>query len=232
MKKNVLKIGAMLIAFVIGFILTQKLLGTEKSDLPPNEIATSKSSTGDLEKILKNGDVIFQTSLSTQSKAIQEATTSKFSHVGVVLNEEGHWWVYEAVQPFRKTAVREWIERGEESKYAIKRLKDSTLLTTKNIEQMLSISEAYLGSTYDPFFEWSDERIYCSEFVWKLYDRAANIELSTLTELSSFNLEGTLVKNKLKERFADNVPLNEKVVSPAALYNSLEMKLVFSSYKE
>ena len=38
----------------------------------------------------QNGDVIFQTSGSSQSKEIQLATNSKFSHVGIVYVDANH----------------------------------------------------------------------------------------------------------------------------------------------
>ena len=30
---------------------------------------------------------------------------------------------------------------------------------------------------YDLYFEWSDDKIYCSELVWKIYKNGADIEL-------------------------------------------------------
>ena len=48
---------------------------------------------------LKVGDIIFQSSNSGQSRAIQLATHSKYSHVGLIFNENDQWMVYEAVQP-------------------------------------------------------------------------------------------------------------------------------------
>ena len=37
----------------------------------------------------QNGDIIFQTSQSAQSKAIQLATNSRYSHVGIILEIDG-----------------------------------------------------------------------------------------------------------------------------------------------
>ncbi|WKK60412.1 YiiX/YebB-like N1pC/P60 family cysteine hydrolase [Sphingobacterium sp. BN32] len=62
---------------------------------------------------MKNGDLIFQTSLSGQSKAIQLTTNSKYSHCGIIFSDEGHFYVFEAVQPIKSTALEEWIALGE-----------------------------------------------------------------------------------------------------------------------
>src|SRR5690606_5876902 len=40
-------------------------------------------------KIIQNGDIIFQTSKSSQSQAIQLATKSKYSHMGIIYESEG-----------------------------------------------------------------------------------------------------------------------------------------------
>jgi uncharacterized protein YcfL len=47
--------------------------------------------------ILKDGDIIFQTSQSAQSKAIQAATHSKYSHCGIIYKEGSNYFVFEAV---------------------------------------------------------------------------------------------------------------------------------------
>src|SRR5690606_36350158 len=76
----------------------------------------------------ENGDIIFQTSLSSQSKAIQSATKSKYSHCGILFDEAG-WKVYETTSPnVTMTPLEDWIARGENGKFVIKRLKKSNLI--------------------------------------------------------------------------------------------------------
>src|ERR1700691_4288287 len=69
----------------------------------------------------RNGDIIFQTSKSRQSRAIQLATHSKYSHMGVLFQEGTGWSVYEAVGPVQNTPIDQWIARGEGEHYAVKR---------------------------------------------------------------------------------------------------------------
>ena len=91
---------------------------------------------------LLNGDIIFQTSRSSQSKAIQLATKSKYSHMGIIYQTDGKYYVYEAVQPVKLTKLDDWIKRGENSHYVVKRLKDSNeILTIKNIRRMKDLGE-------------------------------------------------------------------------------------------
>ena len=74
------------------------------------------------EKVLRDGDLIFQTSLSGQSRAIQEATGSKYSHCGIIYRDGCDYFVYEAVQPVKSTPLAQWIARGKGGHYVVKRL--------------------------------------------------------------------------------------------------------------
>ena len=78
----------------------------------------------------KNGDIIFQTSLSSQSQYIQLATNSKYSHLGVVYQINDQWYVYEAIQPVQLTPLDLWIKRGENKHFVLKRLKNSVKILT------------------------------------------------------------------------------------------------------
>ena len=190
----------------------------------------SDSSIEDKEQAIQNGDIIFQTSKSTQSKAIQLATSSKYSHMGIIYKDKGKYHVFEAVQSVKLTPLQKWIERGDNDHYVIKRLKNANqLLSSKTLKKMKLIGEKYKGKNYDIHFEWSDEKIYCSELVWKIYNEATGVEIGELKELSSFNLESKDVQKIMKQRYGDNIPLNEKVISPADMFNSKELITVFNN---
>nr|WP_322625775.1 YiiX family permuted papain-like enzyme [uncultured Flavobacterium sp.] len=178
---------------------------------------------------LHNGDIIFQTSTSAQSKAIQLATHSEYSHCGIVYKENDKWYVFEAVQPIKKTQLDEWINRGQNAEYVVKRLKDTTVLTPEAFNKMKTSAKAMSGKNYDLYFEWSDDRIYCSELVWKLYKDATGLEIGHLKQLKDFDLTSPAVKQKLKERYGDNLPLTEKVISPKDMYDSELLETVLKS---
>jgi len=168
----------------------------------------------------KNGDIIFQTSTSAQSKAIQLATHSEYSHCGVIYEEDSTCYVFEAIQPVKKTLLREWIARGKGGNYVVKRLKDTSVLTPEALQKMKKSGSEMAGKNYDLYFDWSDDRIYCSELVWKLYKDATGLEVGHLQKLSDFDLSNPAVQQKLKERYGKNIPKNEIVISPVAIYNS------------
>lgn len=174
----------------------------------------------------KEGDIIFHTSRSAQSKAIQLATDSPYSHIGLITFQDGNAYVLEAVQPVKLTPLNSWIKRGEKSEYVVKRLKETELLTEVAIHKMSEKAKSYLGKNYDSYFEWSDERIYCSELVWKLYKHGLNIELGQLRKLEDFNLDNPLVKHKLQERYGNYIPLNETVIAPSDIFDSELLEFV------
>jgi uncharacterized protein YycO len=170
---------------------------------------------------IKNGDLIFQTSLSGQSKAIQYATNSKYSHCGIVYNNNGQFYVFEAVQTVKITPLENWISRGKDRHYVIKRLKNADkFLTDRTLKKLKQEGEKFKGKNYDLTFEWSDNKIYCSELIWKIYKRATGLEIGKLQKLCDFNLSNEIVKKKMKERYGNKIPTEEIVISPAAIFDS------------
>lgn len=177
-----------------------------------------------------DGDVILQTSQSQQCEAVRIATNSKFSHCGIIFNQNGKSYVYEAVQPVTVTPLEDWITHGKDNKYLVRRLVDSSKLDTRVKKEMLAYAKGMLNKDYDIYFEWSDSKIYCSEYVWKIYKNAAKIELCDLEKLQSFQLDHPVVKTILKQRYGNKIPLNEEVVAPSQLATSNKLVTIFDNY--
>jgi hypothetical protein len=170
-----------------------------------------------------NGDIIFQTSLSGQSEAIQLATHSKYSHCGLIFWDDGQCFVAEASKQVTLTPIDDFIKRGKDGKYVVKRLKNSDeIFTTPGIlEKMTTLYyDKFANKPYDIYFEWTNDKIYCSELVWKIYKETVNIEIGELEELGDFDLTSDKVGQKMRERYKDNIPVNEKVISPGTMFDS------------
>ena len=157
---------------------------------------------------------------------------SPYTHMGVIFLDEEGPQVYEAVGPVKRTPLEEWIGRGVEGRYVIKRLKDAeSVLTATAITRMKDIGHKYHGKPYDPYFQWSDERIYCSELVWKIFKESFDIEVGSLQKVADFDLSDPSCTTIIKERFpngtcrsggpvVDCIDLEELAVSPAAIFDS------------
>lgn len=167
---------------------------------------------------VRTGDVIFHTSRSAQSLAVQRATGSPYSHMGVILQQNGQPCVFEAAKTVRCTPLANWIARGEGGHFVLKRLKAAPDVAAQ--AKLQKAARAFVGRPYDLTFEWSDQRIYCSELVWKLYDRALGIRIGELQKLRDFRLDDAAVRAKMRERYGENVPLAEPVISPVAMFES------------
>ena len=171
------------------------------------------------------GDIIFQTSNSSQSQAIQLATGSQWSHVGMLMqNEPGEWVVWEAVQPVKVTPVAAFIARGAGKEFQVMRLKENGL-STENLSRMRQLFNNWKGLDYDWKFNWSDQQFYCSELVWKLYKRAAGIELGAPQPLKNYNLADPRVKAIAEKRWGE-LPQNELMVAPSTIFESKLLKEV------
>lgn len=168
----------------------------------------------------KDGDIIFQSSPSPQSAAIEEATNSPYSHCGIIFYENGVPYVYEAVQPVGKRSLEDWIESGVNEMYVIKRLIDSTLLGPGEMQSLKNFALSQFGKNYDGVFNWSDKEMYCSELVYKSFWNACHIKLANLLPLRDFNIDGPIVRKIMKERYGNEIPYDEPMVSPEQLFNS------------
>lgn len=173
---------------------------------------------------VRDGDVIFQTSRSSQSIAIQRATHSPYSHMGIIFVRAGQPYVLEASATVRYTPLSEWIARGKDSKYVLKRLRKP--LTDSQVEKLRKAAKPFEGRAYDLTFEWSDSKIYCSELVWKIYDRALGVQLGELQKLRDFDLSDAAVRTKMKERYGEKVPLDSPVISPASMFKTEALSAV------
>lgn len=215
MKKTILLLSLIVLTF-FGFRFIKRHSKTYKIDKAKTEVKELVDNDE-----IKNGDLIFQTSLSQQSLAIQLATKSRYSHCGLIFKDQDKFYVFEAVQPVKRTPLDNWIARGQDAKYVIKRLKNADeVLTPQTLQKLKVEGEKLSGKNYDLTFEWSDEKIYCSELIWKIYKRATGIEIGKLEKISDFDLTNPAVKKKIRERYGNKIPTDEIVISPAAIFDS------------
>lgn len=217
LRNSLLLLGLAALILLFGFYLNRTVHGP----LPRVRNANGKIATRSESVRFRDGDIIFQTSLSRQSKAIQLATHSKYSHCGLIYEDGESFFVLEAVQPVKRTPLGTWIARGENKKFVVKRLKNADqILTPATVQKMKQVGRKFTGKNYDLAFEWSDDRIYCSELIWKIYQRATGLEIGKLQKLGDFDLTSDAVRSKVAERYGGSIPVNENVISPSSIFDS------------
>lgn len=180
---------------------------------------------------LRNGDLVFQTSRSGQSKAIQLATRSPMSHCGIVYIRDGKPYVFEASTEVKLSPWKRFIKKGEGKKFTVRRLKAAdSLLTEENLGKLKEAGKAFDGKPYDSFFGWADDRIYCSELMYKIYRNALGIEIGVTRKLRDFDLTPPAVAAKLKERYGEAVPLDEIVIAPSDMHDDPRLVTIYSNF--
>jgi hypothetical protein len=154
---------------------------------------------------LRDGDLVFQMSRSRQSTAVALATRSRLTHMGVVFVDRGEPWVLEAVEPVKRTPFGSWRRRGNGGRVWVKRLRDaSAVLTPEVVARMRALGQTWLGRRYDLHFRWDEERLYCSELAYKLYERGAGVRIGKVQRAGEMALGHPEVQRKLQQRFGDH----------------------------
>jgi len=215
------------LSFIV-LLVFSVLLFANNSFSPPqlSKVSFNKFDT----TILKEGDVIFQTDNHGQSLAVQKATLSKYSHVGILFLENNEWYVYEAIQPVVKSKLASFIRRGDKGHFTISRYqKAKEELTAVKITKMKNFFSKVEGKNYDLLFEWSDRTWYCSELVWKMYN-SVGIKISEFEKFGQYNLEDPYVQQIIKQRFKNGVNKDETVITPKGIYESEFMKEIYTNY--
>lgn len=169
---------------------------------------------------LRTGDVVFQTSRSRQSLAIQRATRSPWSHVGIVEVTAAGAFVLEAIQPVSRTPWERWRRRGADGRVRVMRAKG---LDAASAGRVIAAAKVFLGRPYDPWFRWDDGRIYCSELVTKAFERGAGIELGRRQSVGELAIDG--LEAELRRRFG-RIPEDLVLVSPASIAADEDLTVV------
>lgn len=174
---------------------------------------------------LREGDLIFHESRSAQSEMVRALTNSRWTHMGVLFEQRGKLFVFEAVSPVKYTPLAEWTKRGQDGKFVVKRLRDAERrLSPPVLAKMRALGRSWLGRPYDLRFRWDDQSLYCSELAYKLFDRAAGLRLGKLQTAAEMNLDDPRVQQALQKRFAGvKFDPKEVVVTPDAMFNDPEL---------
>jgi len=174
------------------------------------------------------GDIVFEISGSRQAQAVRIATGATYTHNGVVVMIDGSAHVLEAgFRSVKYTTLKKWLDR-EDRAIVVKRLKDAqSVLTPAALARMRTVGEEFVGRPYDRVFNWSDDEIYCTELVWKIFDRALGIEIGRTAEMKDFDLSHPRVQALLRKKYGDNPPLTETVISPSAMFSADALQTVY-----
>lgn len=169
---------------------------------------------------LRDGDILFQSlPHAPLVDAIEGSTHSPFSHCGIAHQTARGWVVLEAIGPVKETPVTAWIAQGREGAFAVYRLREPY---RTHIPAMIAAAKTYLGRPYDLRYELDDEKIYCSELVFKAYRSASGRELGRLQKLGDLDWKPFQAVIIAIER--GPVPLAREMITPRSLSEAADLE--------
>lgn len=184
------------------------------------------ASARNAQQSLQVGDLIFHKSVSDQSKALTEATESEWTHVGLIVQFQNQWYVAEAIGPVKTTPLQDFIRRGKNNEFRIYRFK---YFNPETMTQKLYTAIQKLNKPYDIYFEFSNERTYCSELVYKAMLQVTGQEIGTLQKLKEMRLDGPYVKELIAERLTEigrELNPEEPIITPISQMKDKDLILI------
>jgi hypothetical protein len=186
-----------------------------------------------------DGDIIFQTSRTEQSKAIFLTSRSFYTHMGILKKTPSGWVVIEAVGPVKETPLRIWTKRGKFGRIAVYRPKT---ITKNQIKLIFSEAKRLYGRAYDIYFSFDNRSLYCSEIVHIVY-KVAGIELGKREKLKELgSLKGpamTLVVKRSKsdveckglpQKACITKVMEREMVTPVSIARDRDLKKIYTNY--
>ena len=161
---------------------------------------------------VREGDVIFHTSQSSQSPLIQIGTRSHITHCGIVVIKGGKPFVLETLKTLVLTPLDKFIARGKDGKYWLKR----------SDKENIKIDYAhYLGKPYDSAFSFDNDIYYCSELVYDIYKTQLGIELCEPKRVGDYLIFGTDKLNKIESTMQRRgITKEQYAVAPVDVFES------------
>ena len=200
--------------------------------------------------VIQSGDIIFHTSQSDESEAIRIITGSNYTHVGVIMQDkDGYYNVFETGGKkatsgtstgdtatsgtatggtVRTTPLKDFIDRGDDSKFTVMRVRSFSPPQKKPLKKAI---KKFMNKPQDYHLRWSDDELYSSEFVYKIFLEAMEVKLGEFKNFGDFDLASNEAKKLMETRFPDGFNENEPVLSPQSLSKSPNLRLIYSNYE-
>ena len=173
----------------------------------------------------REGDIVFQSLPHADLvDAIEAVTRSPWSHCGILVKKDGHWFVGEAIGEVRYTPLCVWMVRGRRSHIDAYRVTN----LPPGFEARIHAGMAdFLEKPYDFRYAPDDSEIYCSELVYKIYDRRLGIKLGVWEKLGDLNWKP--MEPFIRSMEGGRLPLDREMITPVGLTRSPHVIRVFSN---
>lgn len=164
-------------------------------------------------KNLNEGDLVFLDMDNIIFEQVAVATLTWTSHVGVAVYDEGWNIVESALFVSRKTPLCKYLNRTQDQRFAIRRLKNS--LTQTQLTSLKENLSSQMGVLYDTGFDYDGSGLFCSKMVYDAFDQALGIQvgqIKSFREVLEENPNGSLTF--WKWWFIGSIPWDRRTVTP------------------
>jgi hypothetical protein len=171
------------------------------------------------------GDFVFQSlPHNPLIDAIEGSSDSPFSHCGIVKRRGEQWVVIEAIGPVKETTLSWWIAQGRGQAFVAYRLREPL---AGRIPAILAAAEKYEGRPYDIHYDLDDERIYCSELLYKAVRDATGRKIGKIRKLG--DLRWQPYEKVIRGIENGDLPLDRAMITPRDFSEAPELRQVFRS---
>lgn len=182
----------------------------------------------EVEGALRVGDLVFTRISWSPARQIADVTGTWTNHVGIVVGfgRTGAIVAESRVPISCRTRFERFVRRSGEHRVAVLRLPRA--LSQVEVERLNRAARRRLGRFYDMGFDLRSRRQFCSRFVREVLQEATHQNLGdveTFAELLAHNPAADLRLWKLW--YFGKIPWKRTTVTPASLYQSRELKVVF-----
>ncbi len=154
---------------------------------------------------IEAGDILLQPLKCWSCSLIEQQENSEFSHVGIYLGQDQVAEAY--FDKVKIVSLAEFMKKTDPARFVLVR---RLVVQPDEFEAKLRLEvDKLLGLTYDRWFLWDNDKIYCSELVYKV--------LAPIVELRDLSPKGMLfdVNPEHWDRyFRDQTPRGQLGISP------------------
>ena len=174
---------------------------------------------------VQEGDLVFQHMSGVLMDVVADVMNNPYTHCGIVVQKPDGYYVLEAVGPVKETPFDLWIAQGIGQKVAVARLKGQFRPLIKGA---ICKGRSFLGRPYDPRYRWDDDHIYCSELIYKSFQRSSGLVLADFVKLK--DLRWKKYEDFIRELDGGTLPLERAMILPISLLRSDKVEVVYSTF--
>ena len=196
---------------------------------PPDSTGTDTIHTVALPPVFE-GDIVMQISDDPQHVAFGKACGSKYNHVGIIFirPRDRQYIVLEMRDSIIVTPLIEWSARGQGEHFVLLRMKKSNqILNEQKTAKLKKGAKKFNGINQDNYYSWADDELYSTELIYKIYKQGLNIDICIPGKLGDLDLTGLLIHGQMMKKYGTNIPMDERFISPDAIYKSPKMAIIY-----